>query len=159
MIDPTRQFIGVGFALLLLWSPAAGQVVVAPGGYATIGRVERLEKPPGRMLGTFYPDTMANIMGSDPVRGGYAPLGMYGPTTMALYGPMSTYRVKTAPLVTYQRGYDGLVRPQLGVSMSYPNFPIASPVLYPTRANYFSHFPESGVPPTWRNSAYWLDQN
>lgn len=149
-----------GLALLVFWSDAAAQVVFEPRlpHLPPGARVEAVERPPGRMLGTFYPEATVNIMGSDPVRGGYAPLGMYGPTTLSLYGPTSVYRMKSAPIVTYQRGYDGIVRPQLGVSMSYPNFPIAAPALYPTRANYFTHFPTSGVPPTWRNSYYWLDQ-
>lgn len=160
MTRPLRPLLTVGFLLCLACDHAAGQGFIGPRSTVVVmGRgTEPTEKPPGRLLGTFYPESTVNIMGSDPVRGGYAPLDMYGLTTLSLYGPESTFRMKSAPIVTYQRGYDGIVRPSLGVSMSYPNFPDASPVLYPTRANYFSHFPTSGVPPTWRRSFYWLDQ-
>ena len=118
-----------------------------------------VERPPGRLLGTFYPEATVNIMGSDSQRGGYAPLDMYGLSTMSFVGPLSAYRTKSAPIVTYSRGYDGIVRPSIGISLSYPNFPAASPVVYPTRANNYFGFRTTDVPPWWTSSTNWIDQD
>lgn len=115
--------------------------------------------PPGRMLGTFYPESTVMITGSGESRGGYAPLDMYGLSTASFVGPLSVYRIKTAPVATYSRGYDGRFYPSRGISFSYPNFPVASPVVYPTPANNAYGFPTSGVPPWWRSSINWLDQD
>lgn len=175
-----RRRLATAFAVVLVvcagfevraqgpWPPGAivapgPPVRVAPG--AVIARPpvthasETAIRPPGRLLGTFYPEPTVNIMGSNDVRGGYAPLDMYGLTPLALYGPTSVYRVKTAPVLTYTRGYDGLLRPSVGVSLSYPNYPIASPVVYPTRANSTVRPLSSRVPPWWQNAQNWLDQN
>ncbi len=135
----------------------AGGYVVYPASQPRPREVA--ERPPGNLLGTFYPEASVNIMGSGEVRGGYSPLDMYGPNTLSLIGPLSVYRVKTAPVDTYSRGYDGMMRRSQGVSLSYPNFPAASPVIYPTRGNVFNGLRRTGVPPWWTNASNWIDQN
>lgn len=146
--------------VLLIGFEASGQVVVGPrAAVPPPAGIDHATRPPGRLLGTFYPEPTVNIMGSGPARGGYSPLDMYGPTTLSLYGPFSAFRVKSAPITIYQRGYDGILRPSVGISLSYPNFPAASPVVYPTRANVDHGFPSSGVPPWWRRAETWLDQD
>ncbi len=91
----------------------------------------------GSHLGTFYPTPAVGIVGNYPSGVGYSPLGTFGDTAMSLYGPFSAFRATTAPVATYTRGYDGLVRPAEAISTSNPIFPLLSPVVYPTRANYY----------------------
>ncbi len=97
-------------------------------------------------LGTFMPTPAVTIGGAYPVAGGYSPMGIYGDQTMALYGPFSPFRSVTAPVVVYSRGYDGVIRPAQGVASSYPNLPILSPVVYPTRANHYYVAEDHGGP-------------
>ena len=118
-----------------------GEVAVAPG------------------LGTFYPDPYIIVRGNAPAGGGYTPFGRAGDATLALYGPLSPLRATAAPVVTYTRGYDGVIHPTVGTSFSYPNLPELSPVVYPTRANVFGGFRESGTPPWWDAAHNWIDQN
>ncbi len=83
---------------------------------------------------------------------------MYGNQTLALYGPLSSLRSTTAPVVTYSRGYDGTVQLQEAVSTSYPNFPRLSPVIYPTEAN--NYYAPRILREPWSDSAInWIDQN
>ena len=90
---------------------------------------------------------------------GYSPLGIYGDQTSALYGPMSAFRVSTAPVLGYSRGYDGQIRAVEANSFSYPNLPSLSPVVYPTESNYYWG-PEAPRTPRWGSSAInWIDQN
>ena len=114
---------------------------------------------PSGTLGTFYPTPYLTVRGDYPAGNtGYSPLGIYGSQTMALYGPMSSLRAATAPVVTYSRGYDGTVRVEEAVSTSYPNFPILSPVIYPTGANNY-YAPRSLRAPWWDSAINWIDQN
>ncbi len=114
--------------------------------------------PPGT-LGTIYPTPYLTIGGDYPAgNAGYSPLGMYGNQTLALYGPLSSLRSTTAPVVTYSRGYDGTVQLQEAVSTSYPNFPRLSPVIYPTEAN--NYYAPRILREPWSDSAInWIDQN
>ncbi len=109
-------------------------------------------------LGTFMPTPSVVIRGNDPVGGGYSPLGIYGDQTMSLYGPFSPFRSATAPVTVYSRGYDGVVRPTEGVSASYPNLPVLSPVAYPTQANNY-YGPRIVEDPRSSSAINWLDQN
>jgi hypothetical protein len=111
------------------------------------------------MLGTFYPGPTLWVRGNGVAGGGYSPLGQYGTSTLALDGPLSPLRATAAPVLTYSRGYDGVVRPQVGTSFSYPNLPRLGPVVYPTRANVYPGFRTSPTPPQWQSSINWLDQN
>jgi hypothetical protein len=111
------------------------------------------------MLGTFYPTPYITVRGDAPVGGGYTPNGQSGDFAMAIYGPMSALRQVSAPVLTYQRGYDGLVRPNVGVSFSYPNQPDLGNVIYPTRASNFYAPRTQATPPWWDSGMLWIDQN
>jgi hypothetical protein len=78
---------------------------------------------------------------------------------LALYGPLSAFRISTAPIVTYVRGYDGSVRTVQALSFSNPNLPELSPVQYPTQANYFYGPRVVRNPPWGTNALNWIDQN
>jgi hypothetical protein len=114
----------------------------------------------GAPLGTFYPTPVVMIGGAYPTAStGYSPLESYGDTAFALYGPLSAFRVSTAPVLTYTRGYDGQTRAVETNSFSYPNLPSMSPVVYPTEANYYWG-PRTPRTPRWGSSAInWIDQN
>ncbi len=114
---------------------------------------------PSPMLGTFYPEPYVYVRGNMNAGGGYSPLGEYGYNAMSLYGPLSDYRRVSAPIVTYNRGYDGSVRPVVGTSFSNPNLRAKEPVIYPTRGNYFYGFRNTGTPPWWDSPINWIDQN
>jgi hypothetical protein len=114
---------------------------------------------PYPMLGTFYPAPYLMVRGNWPAGGGYSPLGLYGDQSMAVYGPLSPLRGYTAPVVTYTRGYDGRPVPLEGNSFSTPNRPDATPVVYPTQANYYYRIRESGDPPWWGSGMDWIDHN
>jgi hypothetical protein len=114
---------------------------------------------PTPMLGSFYPTPYMIVGGNAPVGGGYSPLGTYGEQNLAYYGPMSPLRATAAPVVVYQRGYDGSLLPQEATGFSNPFLPPASAVIYPTRANYYYGFRESGTPPWWTTGSNWIDQN
>jgi hypothetical protein len=121
---------------------------VAPGAVNNYGR-----------LGSFYPTPYLMVRGNAPAGGGYSPLGTFGETSMTLYGPLSPYRMTTAPVLTYTRGYDGRVVVAPGTSFSTPNLPALTPVVYPTQASNYFGFRQSGSPPWWANAINWLDQN
>ena len=86
-------------------------------------------------------------------------MGMYGNTTLALEGPLSPFREIAAPVLVYNRGYDGVVRPSVETSFSHPNLPRLSPVVYPTRANDAYGFRRTFTPPSWDSGINWIDQN
>ncbi len=113
---------------------------------------------PGALLGTFMPTPAVMIQGNYPVGGGYSPLGMYGDQSLSLYGPLSSFRSVTAPVVVYSRGYDGVVRPSEAIASSTPNLPVLSPVVYPTRANHY-YAPRIMDDPQSTSAINWLDQN
>lgn len=126
--------------------------VLVPSG-ATVGQSS------SPYAGTFYPTPYMTVRGNAPTGGGYSPLGIYGESTMVLYGPLSSLRSTAAPLITYSRGYDGRTVIQEGTSFSTPNLPGATPVIYPTQATYYYGFRESGDPPWWSSGINWIDQN
>jgi hypothetical protein len=111
-------------------------------------------------LGVFRPTPYIMVGGAYPTAsGGYSPLGIYGDSTLPLYGPMSAFRVSTAPVLAYSRGYDGQVHVVEANSFSYPNLPSLSPVVYPTESNYYWG-PRVNRTPRWGSSAInWIDQN
>lgn len=114
---------------------------------------------PSPMLGSFYPNRYVIVGGDRPTGGGYSPLGMYGTTTMTLYGPTSIYRTVTAPVSVYSRGYDGRVTELRGHSFSSPFLPESNPVVYPTaNADYYRPRGTSS-PPWWTTGYLWIDQN
>jgi hypothetical protein len=126
---------------------------------ATVPVRTSYEPSPYPMLGTFYPSPYLMVRGNWPAGGGYSPLGIYGDASMALYGPLSPLRSYTAPVLTYERGYDGRLMPREATSFSTPNRPDLTPVVYPTQANYYYRIRESGEPPWWSSGADWIDQN
>lgn len=134
-------------------APAPAPVVApAPAAYVAA-------RPEPAPLGTFVPTPYIMVRGNFPAGGGYSPIGLYGDTTLALYGPLSALRATTAPVVTYTRGYDGRVVPVEGTATSYPNLPELSPVIYPTKATNYWGFRESTTPPWWTSGTNWIDQN
>src|ERR1700677_5110819 len=57
-------------------------------------------------LGTFTPTPYVMIGGNYPTGSvGYSPNEMYGDTALPLYGPISAFRMSTAPVMVYSRGY------------------------------------------------------
>ncbi len=114
---------------------------------------------PSPMLGTFYSEPYLNIRGNFEAGGGYSPLGLYGDSTAVLYGPLSSFRTSSAPVLMYQRGYDGSFRPELGTGFSYPNFPAASPIVYPSRANAVGAPRRVTTPPQWDSGINFIDLN
>lgn len=112
-----------------------------------------------RTFGTFYPDHYVNIRGNFEAGGGYSPLGTFGDTSASLIGPLSTFRSTSAPVLIYERGYDGSVRPGVGTGFSTPNFPAASPLVYPTRANSVNSSQRHTTPPQWDSGINWIDLN
>jgi hypothetical protein len=93
--------------------PSAVRVYVPSGGGATVS-VHAARVAPGAVnnygrLGSFYPTPYLMVRGNAPAGGGYSPLGTFGETSMTLYGPLSPYRMTTAPVLTYTRGYDGRI--------------------------------------------------
>lgn len=115
---------------------------------------------PSPMRGTFYPDpSPVMVLGNYEVGGGYSPLGTYGDTSATLIGPLSAFRSTAAPVATYQRGYDGNFRPEIGTGFSNPNFPTASPIVYPSRANVRNAPRRVSTPPQWDSGINWIDLN
>jgi hypothetical protein len=110
-------------------------------------------------LGTFTPTPYIVARGSFPAGGGYSPLGLYGDTTMSLYGPTSAFRSIAAPVPVYVRGYDGRTYVAEGTSFSTPNMPALSPVVYPTQGSRAHGFSTSSTPPWWKSGINWVDQN
>ena len=110
-------------------------------------------------LGSYFPTPYIMVRGNAPAGGGYSPLGIYGESTMALYGPFSPFRMTSAPVTIYTRGYDGRTVVAPGTSFSAPNLPALTPVVYPTQASNYYGFRQSHTPPWWANASDWLDQN
>ncbi len=110
-------------------------------------------------LGTFEPTPYIMVGGESPIGGGYSPLGIYGDGSMALNGPFSPMRSASAPVMTYNRGYDGVVRGVPGTSSSNPNLPNLSPVIYPMPRNYYYAPRVNRTPPWWSSGVNWIDQN
>lgn len=110
-------------------------------------------------LGTFASTPYIMVRGSGTTGGGFSPLGSYGDASMSLYGPLSSLRYTSAPVLTVTRGYDGRTRLSEATSFSAPNLPALTPVVYPTQATNYYGFRESGTPPWWANAINWLDQN
>ncbi|MDR3632861.1 MAG: hypothetical protein P4L84_03440 [Isosphaeraceae bacterium] len=161
--------IGIGLVAGFVWgviSPRAEAgkwfqrrdrtVVAAPAAVPTAMVQPRPEPPP---LGSFYATPYITVRGNYPAGGGYSPIGLYGDTTLALYGPLSALRATTAPVATYARGYDGRTVLVEGTATSYPNLPELSPVIYPTRATNVFGFRETTTPPWWNSGTNWIDQN
>jgi hypothetical protein len=139
------------------WPPArrARVVVVQP----TVVTARVAPARPPRMLGTFYPDASINIRGNFEAGGGYSPLGTFGDTSATLYGPLSSFRTATAPVQTYERGYDGSFRPGVGTGFSTPNFPAASSLVYPNRSSVVNGSQRRTTPPQWDSAINWVDLN
>jgi hypothetical protein len=116
---------------------------------------------PSPMLGNFYPEPYMYVRNNGASGGGgYAPGGLYGSeNALSLYGPFSSLRATTAPLVVYSRGYNGVVQPVPATSFSTPFLPEATPVIYPTRANIYGGFRQSRTPPWWPNGINFVDLN
>ena len=109
-------------------------------------------------LGTFGPTPYVMVGGAAPTSFGYSPLGNFGDASMALNGPFSPMRSIAAPITVYNRGYDGVLRPEKGVSFSNPNLPVLSPVVYPTQGNYYYAPRVNRTPPWWTSGVNWIDQ-
>jgi hypothetical protein len=128
---------------------------------ATRGRylptVSRVGLEPSAMLGSFQETPYMTVGGNG--EAGFTPLSQYGGGTLSLYGPFSALRATAAPVVTYSRGYDGIVRPEVGTSFSYPFLPAASPVVYPTRSQVRGAFGYQRTPPWWDTGFGWVDMN
>jgi hypothetical protein len=123
-----------------------------------IPTARRVDPVYGDRLGTFFPTPAVVVQGNYPAGGGYSPLGIFGEQTMSLYGPLSSFRTTTAPVLTYTRGFDGVVRPTESISTSYPNLPLLSPLAYPTRANNY-YAPRIRDHPAEESAINWLDLN
>ncbi len=109
-------------------------------------------------LGTFTPTPYIMVGGAAPTSAGYSPLGLFGDTSMSLNGPFSALRSISAPVMTYNRGYDGVVRAVPATSSSNPNLPILSPVIYPTQRSYYYAPRVNRTPPWWSSGVNWIDQ-
>ncbi len=114
---------------------------------------------PSPMLGQFYPEPYLNIRGNFEAGGGYSPLGTFGDSSATLYGPLSAFRAEAAPVLMYRRGYDGSVRSEVGTGFSTPNFPPASNIVYPARANAVGTSRRITTPPQWESGINFIDLN
>lgn len=115
---------------------------------------------PSPMLGSFYETPYMTVGGNGTSGGaGFTPLSQYGGGTLSMYGPFSALRATAAPVVTYNRGYDGVIREEVGTAFSYPFLPPASPVVYPTRAQLRGALPYQRTPPWWDTGFGWVDMN
>ena len=108
---------------------------------ATVGQ------PSSPYAGTFFPTPYMTVRGNSPTGGGYSPLGLYGDSTMALYGPLSSLRSTAAPLITYSRGYDGRTVILEGTSFSTPNLPEVDSGDLPDAGDVLLRVPRVGGPP------------
>jgi hypothetical protein len=160
--------LGLGLALGLMAAPASAQ---SGGAYSrrawrpvyqrptiVVPTQARSDLAPSPMLGTFYPTPFMMVGGNGFSGGeGYTPMQQYGDGAMALYGPFASLRAVTAPVATYSRGYDGIVRPGVGYATSYPFLPPAGAVVYPTRAVQRGTFRDQTTPPWWDAGYNWVD--
>ncbi|WP_406695369.1 hypothetical protein V5E97_30530 [Singulisphaera sp. Ch08] len=110
-------------------------------------------------LGTFTPTPVMTVRGNFPLGGGYSPADSFGDTSMDIYGPLSSLRATTAPVLSYSRGYDGRSMLNEGTSFSTPNLPSLSPVIYPTQATDVNGPRQMKNPPWWPKATNWIDQN
>jgi hypothetical protein len=115
---------------------------------------------PSPMLGSFDPNPFMTVGGNGVSGGdGYTPMQQYGGGAMAMYGPFASLRAIAAPVTTYSRGYDGIVREGRGTTTSYPFLPPAGAVVYPTRAIQRGGFGYQRTPPWWDAGYNWVDYN
>jgi hypothetical protein len=150
---------------VLLWICLLDTSLAQAGG--RFGRRQRVvateyrpaDVAPSPMLGTFYPTPYVTVRGNMPAGGGYSPLGQFGDVSLSSYGPMSAFRQVSAPLVVYQRGYNGALYPVVGRSFSNPNLPAVNPVVYPTQANLYYGPKFQTTPPWWDSATMWIDHN
>lgn len=154
--------IPLALRIVLRRSLAAGMVVYVPfvlasSVYAQAPRVTYESGP--STLGTFEPTPYILVGGAAPIAGGYSPLGTYGDTSLSLNGPLASMRSISAPVVTYSRGYDGVLRATPGTSSSTPNLPLLSPFAYPTRRNNYYAPRSSPSQSQWTSGVNWIDQN
>lgn len=149
ILKTLRRVLATGAALYVPCVFSAGAFAQAP----------RVICEPVGTLGTFEPTPYIFVGGAAPIAGGYSPLGTYGDTSLSLNGPVASLRSMSAPVVTYSRGYDGIVREVQGTSSSTPNLPRLSPFAYPTRrSNYYA--PRTSPPLSqWTSGSTWIDQN
>lgn len=144
--------LAVGAALLLIaTSPSAeaggrrvrsadpvvsGVPVASPTSSVIVSSVPVPTVARSPYLGTFRPDPTLMVRSGYRTGGGYAPAAL--PTSyasMSLYGPFSRLRSLPTEVVTYSRGYDGMLRPtSSGISFEYTD-PAQYPdtTLVPTR--------------------------
>ena len=107
------------------------------------------------MLGSFRPVPFIYV-GTSPLISGFAGRE----NSLAVYGPLSAFRSYAAPVQTVVRGYDGVPQVVEGTAFSNPNFPVLSPVVYPTRASNYSALRYQRTPPQLdRATQHWIDQN
>ena len=156
----TTLGLGLGVLLAIGAEAEAGRPRRARVATTYVPTSQAVGNAPTPMLGSFYGTPYMTVRGNYPAGGGYSALGMYGDSSLALFGPLSPLRATTAPVLVYGRGYDGRPVVQNGTAFSTPNLPEISPVVYPSRANsaYYG-FRRSGSPPQWDNAINWLDQN
>ena len=109
---------------------------------------------PSPMLGSFRPTPMVNVGANPYIVGGYG-----RENSLAVYGPLSAFRPYVAPVQTVVRGYDGIPTVVEGVSISYPNFPPLSPVVYPSRASNYSALRFQTTPPQIDRATNFIDHN
>lgn len=132
-----------------------GPVIVPTAQARTVAASPGFSEP----LGTFARTPYLFVRGNGPAGGGYSPLGEFGDASMSIYGPLSSFRMTSAPVLTYSRGYDGRTVVAPGTSFSTPNLPSLTPVVYPTQATNYYGPKQSGTPPWWANGMNWIDQN
>ena len=132
-------------------------VVVVP---VQTAAVRPASQPRDPILGTFYPTPYMTVRGNMPTGGGYSPLGIGGSdTSLDVYGPLSSLRSVAAPIVTYNRGYNGVVSATEGTTFTTPYLPSGSPAIYPTRGQNYYGFRNQPTPPQWDSPINWIDQN
>lgn len=141
------------------WFRRPARTVVAPRAYAPSSYPASTGTAPTPMLGSFYPGPYMVARGNAPAGGGYSPMGLYGDTSLAVYGPISAMRAVAAPVHSYSRGYDGRVYATESTAFSYPMLPGTGPVIYPTQATNAFGLRQSGTPPWWKDASNWIDQN
>lgn len=100
-------------------SPVVGQTVARP--VQAVIPMETVARP--RYLGTFRPDPALATYTGPGTTGGYAPAGLpRSYASMSVYGPFSRVQSLPEEVITYSRGYDGVLRPtSTGISYQYPN--------------------------------------
>lgn len=110
-------------------------------------------------LGSFYPNPVLWVAGTNSVGRGYAPIEGNSGQSLELYGPLSAFRATAMPVQTYSRGYDGRLMIIQGTSLGYPNRPGLSPNLNPAVGSRFPRWPNPHGPMWWQTGQNWVDQN